>query len=119
VDTLTLWRIGLAVVAVVAVLIWVSKTKKNFLASSLRSTAHEFDEVHQVIIDSAQRLLDVINESLKIANESKNADTKVSRLDVAKQRLVDLKRLSKEHPFIKLTQLPQAPTMGDITFSKY
>jgi len=82
-------------------------SQRKTLRLAQESSEPQFDEFQQAIIDSAQRLVDVINESLKIANESKNADTKVSRLEVAKKRLVELKRLSKEYPFIKPTQLPQ------------
>lgn len=58
-------------------------------------------------IAMAQRLVSVVNESLKIANESQNADTKVSRLDFAKQTLQELKQIEKECDFITLEQLPQ------------
>lgn len=57
------------------------------------------------IAGSAQRMVDIINESLKIANESVNPETKVSRLGVAKQRLKDLKELATEYPFITITAL--------------
>lgn len=59
----------------------------------------------QAIIYSAQRIVDVINESLKIANDSMNADTKISRLDLAKAQLAELKKLSREHSFIKITDI--------------
>lgn len=57
------------------------------------------------IAGSAQRMVDIINESLKIASESVNPETKVSRLGVAKQRLKDLKELATEYPFITITAL--------------
>jgi hypothetical protein len=49
----------------------------------------------------------VINESLKIANESKNPTTKVSRLNVAHDKLRELKLLARRWPMIKLTSLPE------------
>lgn len=97
----------LIVLVVMAVLIWWFTSMRTAHRSTQVVTEREVDNFHQVIIESAQRLVDVINESLKIANESKNADTKVSRLDVAKKRLVDLKSLSNEHPFIELNQVPE------------
>lgn len=103
-EALTLLLIGLAVVAS---WMWARNSKERPHRPPQVPTEPEFGEFHQAIIATAQRLVDIINESLKIANESKNADTKVSRLDVAKKQLGELKRLSKEHPFIKLTQLPQ------------
>lgn len=54
---------------------------------------------------TAERLVELVNESLKIANESHNADTKVSRLEFAKAKLDELKKLAEDNPHIKLTQL--------------
>jgi tetratricopeptide (TPR) repeat protein len=104
VDTLTFSLVGLAVFAVV---VWAIISKGKHHRPSRTSSEREFDDLERVVIESAQRFADVINESLKIANDSKNVDTKVSRLDVAKEMLGKLKQLSKDHPFIKLTQLPQ------------
>lgn len=95
------------IVAIAAVCVWRQKSKKHSPSTISESSEPELDQFHQAISDSAHRLVDIINESLKIANESKNADTKVSRLDVAKKRLEELKQLSNEHPFIKLIQLSQ------------
>ena len=61
----------------------------------------------ETISASAQRHVDVINESLQIANNSKNPDTKVSRLDVAKTRLHELEELTERYDFLKLTQLDE------------
>jgi len=59
----------------------------------------------QVIANSAGRYVEVINESLQIAVNSKNADTKLSRLSVAKQKLEELKDYVEEYPFLSLTSL--------------
>lgn len=101
---LILLLIGLAATSA---FVWVYKSQRSVSRSAPITTEPEFNEHRQVIIDSAQRFVDVINESLKIANESKNADTKISRLDVAKSRLVDLKCLTNEYPFIELGQLSE------------
>lgn len=103
-DTLTFSLVGLAVVGVV---VWAISSQGKHRRPARTSSEREFDDVGRVVTYSAQRLVDVINESLKIANDSKNADTKISRLDVAKKMLGELKQLSRDHPFIKLTQLPQ------------
>ena len=58
-----------------------------------------------VIGDSAQRLVSVINDSLKIANNSNNPETKLSRLSVAKSKLEELKRLAARHSFLTITSL--------------
>jgi len=57
----------------------------------------------QVIIECAQRMVDIINESLKISNNSKNPSTKISRLRVASDNLHQLKQYANEYPFITLT----------------
>lgn len=96
----------LIIAAIATIWVWRQKSKpprRRFQKNS----EPKLDQFNQAISDSAQRLVDIINESLKIANESKNADTKISRLDVAKKRLEELKKLSNEYPFIKLTQLSQ------------
>lgn len=95
----------LIVLAITATWVWAQMSQRRTRNRSQAASIPEFDEHQRAIISSAQRLTDVINESLKIANESKNADTKLSRLDVAKNRLDELKRLSKEYPFVKLTRL--------------
>jgi len=95
----------LIALAVMAAWVWAQMSRRRTRDRSQEASMPELDERQRAIINSAQRLTDVINESLKIANESKNADTKLSRLDVAKNRLDELKRLSKEYPFLKLTRL--------------
>lgn len=103
-EALVFLLLGLAVVTVVA---WAVRSKGNPRRPSRPSSDRGLDELEQAMVDSAQRLVEVINESLQIASNSKNADTKISRLDVAKDRLADLKQLSQDYPFIKLKQLPQ------------
>lgn len=58
-----------------------------------------------VVTSSAQRLVEVINESLTIANESNNPDTKISRLTVAKNKLSEIKELSAQYSFLTITSL--------------
>ena len=60
-----------------------------------------------VIGASAQRLVDVINESLKIANDSNNPETKLSRLSVAKNKLEDVKGLEARYSFLTITSLKE------------
>ncbi|MFY0666315.1 MAG: tetratricopeptide repeat protein, partial [Natronospirillum sp.] len=102
VDAFTILLIAVAVAVIWG---WMKRSQKNSRQQIANASEPKLDQYHQEISDSAQRLVEIINESLKIANESKNADTKLSRLDVAKKRLKELKKLSNEHPFIKLTQL--------------
>jgi len=69
------------------------------------SDAHS--EYVQVIASQGQRLVDIMNESIHLANDSKNVDTKASRLGVAKDKLAELKELVSEHSFLKITELEQ------------
>lgn len=91
----------------VAVVIWAIRSRVKPSRKLRRSSGHGPNDLDHVAVDSAIRLVDVINESLKIANESRNADTKISRLEVAREKLAELKQLSSKHPSIQLTQLPQ------------
>lgn len=103
-ETLIFWLMGLAVVTVV---VWAIRSRVKPDRDARKSSDRGSNDLDQAVIDSAKRLTDVINESLKIANESKNAETKISRLDLAKKKLAELKQLSSKHPLIQLTQLPQ------------
>lgn len=57
------------------------------------------------IAGMAQRIVDIVNESLKIANESNIPETKFSRLGVAKQKLAELKSMVSKFPFLKIATL--------------
>ena len=59
----------------------------------------------EVITPIAQRLVEVINESLTIANDSTNPETKISRLNVAKDKLSEFKELSEQYSFITIASL--------------
>lgn len=64
----------------------------------------------QVVLLCAQRLADVIYESMKIARDSRNPETKISRLAVAKQKLEEIKRLAVQHPRLELPNLEKIET---------
>lgn len=67
-------------------------------------------EYMQVIVSQGQRLVEIINESIHLANDSKNVDTKVSRLGIAKDNLKALKKLAGENSFLRLERLDQFET---------
>ena len=58
-----------------------------------------------VVVECATRLATVINESVKIAKESGNPGTVLSRLNFAKQKLGELKALAEDYDFIAITSL--------------
>ena len=59
----------------------------------------------EVVRRSAQRMVDVINESKKLAKTSKNPSTKVSRFKVARDKLEELKNMTHQYPFLSLPTL--------------
>lgn len=78
----------------------------NIFGRKKESTESRFtDDEIQTVTLMAQRLTDIINESLNLANDSKKLDTKLSRLAVAKEKLESIKELAEKYPFIVLTKL--------------
>lgn len=86
-------------------MVWALKLKGNGTPSGNAPRTAQLNVAQKTTVSTAQRLVEIINESLQIANESMNADTKISRLDLAKKKLVELKTLAKKHPYFKLDQL--------------
>ncbi|WP_435236384.1 tetratricopeptide repeat protein [Psychromonas sp. PT13] len=68
------------------------------------SNSYSQNEI-DIVTSSAQRLVEIINQSLTLANESNNPETKISRLNVAKNKLTEIKELSAQNPFLTLTSL--------------
>lgn len=59
----------------------------------------------QAIQMCAESTLRVFTESLNIANNSKNIKTRESRLQVARDKLIELKKMEKKFPFLHLENL--------------
>lgn len=59
----------------------------------------------EIVKTSAQTAVRVVNESIKIANESKNVETRRSRLKVAREKIESLKKMALQFPFLGLTNL--------------
>jgi NAD-dependent DNA ligase len=70
------------------------------------SSSYSSNDIDSVT-SCAQRLIEVINESLTIANDSNNPGTKISRLEVAKNKLLEIKKLSEQYSFLSLTSLAE------------
>lgn len=66
-----------------------------------------------VVVECATRLVAIVNESLKIASESVNPDTKLSRLEVAKQKLAELNALAATYDFLSITSLAEVEALID------
>ncbi|HRP63992.1 MAG TPA: hypothetical protein PK400_11900 [Phycisphaerales bacterium] len=61
----------------------------------------------QVIAQSAEGMVRVVNESIQIAGTTKNPDTKMSRIQVARDKLDELKRMRQRFPFLTLHGLDE------------
>ncbi len=59
----------------------------------------------ELVVAYVKRNIEIINESLHIANDSNNPETKLSRLDLAKEKLTHLKQLADGNSFLSLTSL--------------
>lgn len=64
-------------------------------------------ELVDIVSQQAGRLVQILNESLQLANDSKSVKTRVSRLALAKEKLAELQVLSAQHPFVSLERLPE------------
>jgi len=96
----------LVISIIAAVWLWAKSRRKESLPKN--PTPKNGSNLHQQLtIQHAARLVELINDSLKLASDSKNADTKLSRLDLAKLKLEELKTLVQENSFISLSDLPK------------
>ncbi len=78
---------------------------KTEVASTLEDAVAGLSPEQRMFWDYASRITQVLNESLNISNSSKNPETKVSRLELAKLKLNELVELINVHPYIKLTNI--------------
>lgn len=59
----------------------------------------------EMIAAMAQRMVDVVNESIQIAAHSQNIETRRSRVRVARERIAQLQELAADYPFLKIILL--------------
>lgn len=59
----------------------------------------------ETIAATAHRMVDVANQSLRIANDSKNEETRRSRLRIVRENVDRLKSLIAKHSFLSFTEL--------------
>lgn len=79
-----------------------------------QSTAQEAPQPERVLtwaekfaIDQAENLIRIINESTRIASNSKVSETRQSRIALARQRLGDLQQIVATNNFMSLTKLAE------------
>jgi hypothetical protein len=75
--------------------------KRNIVSKRIYWTESDI----KLISETAQRFAQIINESLQIANQTKNIETKMSRVNLARTKLNDLIKYTKKYPFIKIDKL--------------
>lgn len=82
------------------------KPKDQIQSGKIGCGEYNFSETDKLVVQQcAARTLQVFTESLKIANESKNLTTRESRLQVARDKLTELKEMEKQYPFLHLENL--------------
>lgn len=59
----------------------------------------------EMIAAMAQRMVDVVNESIQIAGHSQNIETRRSRVRVARERIAQIQELAADYPFLKIERL--------------
>lgn len=59
----------------------------------------------ELVAAMAQRMIDVVNESIQIAGHSQSIETRRSRVCVAREHIAQLQDLAADHPFIKIERL--------------
>ena len=64
-----------------------------------RPSDEHIDSDMELVVAYVKRNVEIINESLHLANDSKNPETKLNRLGLAKEKLKHLKQLSSENAF--------------------
>ena len=60
-----------------------------------------------IISASAMRLIEIINESVELANNSSNPQTKIHRIELAAERMAEVKAMAAKYTFLNLTSLSE------------
>src|SRR5690349_4433593 len=58
-----------------------------------------------LIAGMAQRIVDVVNESMRMAHHSKNIETRRSRAQVAREKIGEVQAMAAQYPFLRVEQL--------------
>lgn len=83
-----------------------NKQEEQIQPGKIGCGEYKFSETNKLVVQQcAARTLQVFTESLDIANQSKNLSTRESRLQVARDKLIELKEMEKQYPFLHLENL--------------
>ncbi len=92
---------------------WMNALVRAFLGGAAEAAptpppkATEPSPGQREVMASAQRMIEVVQESVALVWQTINPETAVSRAGVARQRIEDLKRLLAQHPWLAFDGLPQ------------
>ena len=84
-----------------------SKKKIAEESHAYNKSSHLIKSDIKLIAETAQKIVNIINKSLQIANTTKNNKTKVSRVRLARQKLIELKEYAKKYTFIEIDKLDE------------
>ena len=90
------------------ILFGVQRTREHDRAEAAEASsadANSLNDVQRSALEQGELFVEQINESLQLANNSTNPETKVGRLEFARQRLADFQDLVTEYPFLRITNL--------------
>jgi len=93
--------IPVLVVFLVIYFVW----KKNNTPDSVFATHREENQMESATAESAISMVQLVNESLKMANESEHYETRIAKTKVVKDTIAKLKEISHSNPEISLTSL--------------
>ncbi len=99
--------IPILIVISVMVFAWKKYNKTDSgIEQSVRPQTDSFSQSNKnAIEESARSMVQVVNESLNVANQSTDYETRVSKTEIARDMIIKLEELSTLHPDISLTSL--------------
>jgi len=99
------WQVALASFCIVLIFYAVYKWNKSTVKQTNISQRSYSESDIQRIGLYVKRLIEIIRESLEIAEKSTNPETKISRLKLASDKLQDINNYIEKYPSISLTNL--------------
>ena len=83
--------------------VWRFRSKEQ--STNPEDALHKLGHNQQFAYKQAENLVRIINESMVLAATAKDRAVRISRLNLATERLRELKVLTEHHPFIRITRL--------------
>ena len=99
------WQVALASLCVVLIFYAIYKWNKSTVKQTNVSQKSYSESDIQRMGLYVKRLIEIIRESLEIAEKSTNPETKISRLKLASDKLQDINNYIEKYPSVSLTNL--------------